>query len=113
QLKYSHKTFTDVMTIFDAALQNLLSDLGLTIKDIKGFVWNERKKAVSSDYDFLANLSEYYNMPNLAFGQFGFSSNGAGEELDYTVNESIEKGYYLVLSYSIFGGISFAIIEKR
>ncbi|HEO8357381.1 cylI protein [Streptococcus agalactiae] len=52
-------------------------------------------------------------MPNLAFGQFGFSSNGAGEELDYTVNESIEKGYYLVLSYSIFGGISFAIIEKR
>ncbi|HHU5325462.1 TPA: beta-ketoacyl synthase N-terminal-like domain-containing protein [Streptococcus agalactiae] len=113
QLKYSHKTFTDVMTIFDAALQNLLSDLGLTIKDIKGFVWNERKKAVSSDYDFLANLSEYYNMPNLASGQFGFSSNGAGEELDYTVNESIEKGYYLVLSYSIFGGISFAIIEKR
>lgn len=52
-------------------------------------------------------------MLNFVFGQFGFLFNGVGEELDYIVNESIEKGYYLVLFYLIFGGIFFVIIEKR
>jgi CylI protein len=48
----------------------------------------------------------------LAEKAFAFSSNGAGEEIDFVMNEDLPSGNYLVLSYSKFGGISFAIVEK-
>ena len=42
-----------------------------------------------------------------------FSSNGAGEELDFIVNSNVSSGYYVAISYSKFGGISFAVIKNR
>lgn len=112
QLKYSSKTLDEITTIFDNSLQNLLSELGLTIQEIKGFVWNNRKKIDSLDYDFLSQLSERYQLANLGQDQFSFSSNGAGEELDYIINTELAEGHYLAISYSKFGGISFAVIKK-
>lgn len=112
QLKYSGKSIDDISTIFDVALQDLLLELNMTMKDINGLVWNESKKIKSLDYDFLCKLPEKFQLPNLGHGQFSFSSNGAGEELDYIVNSSIDAGHYLLLSYSKFGGISFAIVKK-
>lgn len=112
QLKYSGKTLTEISTIFDTSLQDLLLDLKLTMQDIKGFVWNSRKKIDSLDYDFLSQLSERYQLSNLGQNQFDFSSNGAGEELDYLINASVPEGHYLAISYSKFGGISVAIIKK-
>lgn len=112
QLKYSSKTIDEISTIFDEALQDLLLKLNVAMKDIKGVVWNESKKIKSIDYDFLCKLQEKYQLSNLGQGQFSFSSNGAGEELDYIVNSSIDAGYYLLLSYSKFGGISFALVKK-
>lgn len=112
QLKYSGKTLDEITTIFDNSLQNLLSELGLTMQEIKGFVWNNRKKIDSLDYYCLSQLSERYQLSNLGQNQFSFSSNGAGEELDYIMNANLAEGYYLAISYSKFGGISFAVIKK-
>ena len=112
QLKYSGKTLDEITTIFDNSLQNLLSELGLTMQEIKGFVWNNRKKIDSLDYVYLSQLSERYQLSNLGQDQFSFSSNGAGEELDYIMNANLAEGYYLAISYSKFGGISFAVIKK-
>lgn len=55
------------------------------------------------------NVTKY---PNLGQNQFDFSSNGAGEELDFIVNSNVSSGYYVAISYSKFGGISFAVIKK-
>ena len=112
QLKYSNKTLHEISSIFDRSFKELISNLHLSPKDIKGIVWNERKKIDSLDYDFLQKISEQYQFPNLGQGQFNFSSNGAGEELDFITNANLSPGYYLALSYSKFGGISFAVIEK-
>ena len=112
QLKYSGKTLDEITTIFDNSLQNLLSELGLTMQEIQGFVWNNRKKIDSLDYVYLSQLSERYQLSNLGQDQFSFSSNGAGEELDYIMNANLAEGYYLAISYSKFGGISFAVIKK-
>lgn len=112
QLKYSNKTLHEISSIFDRSFKELISNLHLLPKDIKGIVWNERKKIDSLDYDFLQKISEQYQFPNLGQGQFNFSSNGAGEELDFITNANLSPGYYLALSYSKFGGISFAVIEK-
>lgn len=112
QLKYSNKTLHEISSIFDRSFKELVSNLHLSPKDIKGIVWNERKKIDSLDYDFLQKISEQYQFPNLGQGQFNFSSNGAGEELDFITNANLSPGYYLALSYSKFGGISFAVIEK-
>ena len=112
QLKYSNKTLHEISSIFDRSFKELISNLHLSPKDIKGIVWNERKKIDSLDYDFLQKISEQYQFPNLGQGQFNFSSNGAGEELDFITNANLSPGYYLGLSYSKFGGISFAVIEK-
>ena len=112
QLKYSGKTLDEITTIFDNSLQNLLSELGLTMQEIQGFVWNSRKKIDSLDYVYLSQLSERYQLSNLGQDQFSFSSNGAGEELDYIMNANLAEGYYLAISYSKFGGISFAVIKK-
>lgn len=112
QLKYGGKSLEEVKAIFDAAFTELLSDLALTKTDIKACIWNSRKKIASTDYDFLSGLADVYGYQNLAEGQFAFASNGAGEELDFVVNEDLGSGHYLVLSYSKFGGISFAIVKK-
>ena len=112
QLKYSNKTLHEISSIFDRSFKELISNLHLSPKDIKGIVWNERKKIDSLDYDFLQKISEQYQFPNLGQGQFNFSSNGAGEELDFITNANLSPGYYLALSYSKFRGISFAVIEK-
>ena len=112
QLKYSGKTLDEITTIFDNSLQNLLSELGLTMQEIQGFVWNNRKKIDSLDYVYLSQLSERYQLSNLGQDQFSFSSNGAGEELDYIMNANLAEGHYLAISYSKFGGISFAVIKK-
>ena len=112
QLKYSNKTLHEISSIFDRSFKELISNLHLSPKDIKGIVWNERKKIDSLDYDFLQKISEQYQFPNLGQDQFNFSSNGAGEELDFITNANLSPGYYLALSYSKFGGISFAVIEK-
>ena len=112
QLKYSNKTLHEISSIFDRSFKELISNLHLSPKDIKGIVWNERKKIDSLDYDFLQKISEQYQFTNLGQGQFNFSSNGAGEELDFITNANLSPGYYLALSYSKFGGISFAVIEK-
>lgn len=112
QLKYCNKTLHEISSIFDRSFKELISNLHLSPKDIKGIVWNERKKIDSLDYDFLQKISEQYQFPNLGQGQFNFSSNGAGEELDFITNANLSPGYYLALSYSKFGGISFAVIEK-
>ena len=112
QLKYGGKSLEEVKAIFDAAFTELLSDLALTKTDIKACIWNSRKKIASTDYDFLSGLADVYGYQNLAEGQFAFASNGAGEELDFVVNEDLASGHYLVLSYSKFGGISFAIVKK-
>ena len=112
QLKYSNKTLHEISSIFDRSFKELISNLHLSPKDIKGIVWNEHKKIDSLDYDFLQKISEQYQFPNLGQGQFNFSSNGAGEELDFITNANLSPGYYLALSYSKFGGISFAVIEK-
>lgn len=112
QLKYSNKTLHEISSIFDRSFKELISNLHLSPKDIKGIVWNECKKIDSLDYDFLQKISEQYQFPNLGQGQFNFSSNGAGEELDFITNANLSPGYYLALSYSKFGGISFAVIEK-
>ena len=112
QLKYSNKTLHEISSIFDRSFKELISNLHLSPKDIKGIVWTELKKIDSLDYDFLQKISEQYQFPNLGQGQFNFSSNGAGEELDFITNANLSPGYYLALSYSKFGGISFAVIEK-
>ncbi|WP_304949065.1 beta-ketoacyl-[acyl-carrier-protein] synthase family protein [Streptococcus sinensis] len=112
QLKYSNKTLDEISSIFEHSFKELMSNLHLSPKDIKGIVWNERKKINSLDYDFLHQISEQYQFSNLGKDQFDFSSNGAGEELDFITNTNLSPGYYMALSYSKFGGISFAIIEK-
>ena len=112
QLKYSNKTLHEISSIFDIYFKEIISNLNLSQKDIKWNVWNELKKIYSLDYDFLQKISEQYQFPNLGQGQFNFSSNGAGEELDFITNANLSPGYYLALSYSKFGGISFAVIEK-
>lgn len=112
QLKYKNKTSEEIMSICDNAIQNLLSELNLTTADMNGLVWNERKKIDSLDYDYLNQLSERYQLSNVGQNQFSFSSNGAGEELDYIANADVESGHYLVASYSKFGGVSFAIVKK-
>ena len=89
-----------------------MSELKLTPEDFKGCVWNERKKMNSLNYEFLKQLYERYQIPNLGQNQFDFSSNGAGEELDFIVNSNVSSGYYVAISYSKFGGISFAVIKK-
>ncbi|WP_423216326.1 beta-ketoacyl synthase N-terminal-like domain-containing protein [Streptococcus equinus] len=112
QLKYSGKSLDDVAAIFDAAYQKMLDELSLTSRDIQACIWNSRKKIDSTDYEFLIQLSQRYGYQNLAEQAFAFSSNGAGEEIDFVINEELAQGNYLVLSYSKFGGISFAIIQK-
>lgn len=112
QMKYSGKNLDEISSIFDSYLQDSLAKLNLDIHDIKGIIWNERKKINSLDYDFLSQLSEKYKIPNLGKNKFLFSSNGAGEEIDFITNSELDVGHYLVLSYSKFGGISFAVIRK-
>ena len=91
QLKYSNKTLHEISSIFDRSFKELISNLHLSPKDIKGIVWNERKKIDSLDYDFLQKISEQYQFPNLGQGQFNFSSNGAGEELDFITNSNLQN----------------------
>lgn len=112
QLKYKDKNLAEISSIFNQSFQQLLSELKLTPEDIKGCVWNERKKMNSLNYEFLKQLYERYQIPNLGQNQFDFSSNGAGEELDFIVNSNVSSGYYVAISYSKFGGISFAVIKK-
>lgn len=113
QLKYKDKSLEEVKILFGNAFESLLSDLSLTKQDIKACIWNSRKKIESTDYDFLKGLTGFYGYDNLADQKFAFSSNGSGEELDFVINEDIASGYYLVLSYSKFGGISFAVVKKQ
>lgn len=112
QLKYSATELATVETIFEEAFANVLADLSLTKEDIRACIWNSRKKINSYDYAFLSGLEKRYGYQNLAANQFVFASNGAGEELDFVINEDLASGHYLVLSYSKFGGISFAIVKK-
>jgi cylI len=112
QLKYKDKNLAEISSIFNQSFQQLLSELKLTPEEIKGCVWNERKKMNSLNYEFLKQLYERYQIPNLGQNQFDFSSNGAGEELDFIVNSNVSSGYYVAISYSKFGGISFAVIKK-
>ena len=67
QLKYSNKTLHEISSIFDRSFKELISNLHLSPKDIKGIVWNERKKIDSLDYDFLQKISEQYQFPNLYY----------------------------------------------
>lgn len=112
QLKYQGKSLQEVAAIFDQAFQELLKKLSLSSQDIKACIWNSRKKIDSTDYDFLKSLADSYSYENLADKAFAFASNGAGEEIDFVINEDLPTGNYLVLSYSKFGGISFAIVKK-
>ena len=111
QLKYGTKSPDQIEKLFSNSLQRSLLKLGLETEDVKGFVWNSRKKMTTVDYEFLYNLPERYKLTNYGENKFSFSSNGAGEEIDFLVNEVNEEGYYLVITFSNFGGISFAIVR--
>ena len=58
QLKYKDKNLAEISSNFNQSFQQLLSELKLTPEDIKGCVWNERKKMNSLNYEFLKQLYE-------------------------------------------------------
>lgn len=113
QIKRSNKNrpHTEIVTYYNNELSNFIQTLEL--QNVKGIVWNSSKKTDTPEYSFLHSLSETVDYPIFDCSELGFSSDGAGEEIDYLMNGSFDNGDYIVISYSRFGGVSFAVIDKQ
>ncbi|WP_271327902.1 beta-ketoacyl-[acyl-carrier-protein] synthase family protein [Lactococcus muris] len=115
QIKYDNKVRTneeikhDLISLIEAELPIR----GITFDTLKGVVWNANKKTEEKEYDVLRDWLAALDIPVYSLDELDFSSDGAGEELDYVLNkEDLKTGHYLIISYSRFGGLSTVLLEK-
>ncbi|WP_240424550.1 beta-ketoacyl synthase N-terminal-like domain-containing protein [Lactococcus allomyrinae] len=114
QLKYDNKVHSqiDVKGWFINTLHKNISNLRISATDIKKIIWNSNKKTATIEYEMFQELSMEREFPFLEV-DLGFSSDGAGEELDFVLNnKEFQGGIYVIASYSRFGGFSLMFIEK-
>lgn len=114
QIKYDNKSNSPkyIGNKIISAIKDKITDVGLELEDIREVVWNGNKKTSAVEYEIFESLGSLLKI-NICKYDLGFSSDGAGEELPFLLDDiSFSPGYYIILSYSHFGGVSFMIIQK-
>lgn len=115
QIKYDNnvRTHEEIKHDLISLIETELSIKGVPFEELKGVVWNANKKTEEKEYDVFIDWLAALDIPVYSLHELDFSSDGAGEELDYILNkEDLKLGRYLIISYSRFGGISTVLLKK-